>query len=512
MFRKCLPFFLMVFMINATAVAQMGSDNAAYKVSKPYKVFDFDHNFYVAKNDEIVLLKFIRSQCIIQRFNAAKPQHIAEHRYDDFFPNGFRIEDFKEIDGKYYFFYSLFNKDKKCEEVIAQEVDFEKAEFVNQPKIVLSAAGKPRLMKRTYYLHRNRTAIETGYTFIQPKDKSSLLIHYSTILGKDDGAIKINLIDKNLGMVYAKSIPFDVKSDAVLSSLVGVEGHFYFVSKKTIKGDKTDTYKTDLNTLPFNSKDLVTTTLPLESAFANELWLRDANDGIVCGGFTGDFDSSKKAFFSLKKSVTNNSKGLMVFKVSRDGKPMAVFKHGIPGKAMNFYTNQPDVDYFENAYLHDFEVTKTGDIILIGEQFVPIEENNSGYAIYRDLLICKITKNGELAFAKRLPKLQASANEMQPFSFKTFLSDDYLYFAFIDDVKNLDAKTTRVQDASGDLILSRASLKDGEIRRKFILNIGIGGNNLNKFSVDRFYKTRLNSFCFDAYKKDKEDVMVTVEF
>lgn len=503
-----MQFILIAFLTVFSTAAQ-----APYKVSKPYKVFDFDHNFYVTKNSEMVLIKFIRSQCVIQRFDTATPELIKETRYQDFFANGFRIEDFKEVGGKFYFFYSLANKEKKCEEMLAQEVDFEKAEFINPPKAVLCSEGKPKLIKSTYYLHKNRTEVESNYAFIQPKDKSNLLIRYSTFLnGKEDGSIKITLIDKNLAALYSKTIPFDIKSDIILADLVDANGNFYLASKKNIKGEKEDAYKIYLNTLKSNSNDLATEELPLDGKFVNEISIGEFNNEIICAGFSSDFDSSKKAFFSLKKSVTNNSNGLVVFKSNLDGKITANFKSQIPEKIINFYKNQPNANYVENAFLHDFEITKNGDMIIVGEQFVSEQENPSGYNIYGDILICKVDKNGKLDFATRLPKAQASANESQPFSFKAFYSDNYLYLPFIDNIKNLEDTTSKIKEASGDLILSRIALKDGEIARKFILNIGVNGNNLNKFSVNRFYKSDLNSFSFDAYKKDKEDVMLTVDF
>nr|MBP9793196.1 hypothetical protein [Flavobacterium sp.] len=115
------------------------------------------------------------------------------------------------------------------------------------------------------------------------------------------------------------------------------------------------------------------------------------------------------------------------------------------------------------------------------------------------------------SFIKRLPKIQYSANEMQPFSFRTFYTNDYIYLPFIDALKNLDPEKTKITPSGGDLILSRISLKNGDISRKFILNIGHKGEDLNKFSINRFYKSNLNSFSFDAYIKNKEDVLISVE-
>lgn len=516
MFKKLNVFVFLILMVTFPSRAQENIlNNLLYKVSKPYKVFDFDHNFFVTKNNEIVVIKFIRNQCVIQRFNTAIPELIIEKRYSDFFANDFRIEAFKEIEGKFYFFYSLINKNKKWEEIYAQEIDFEKAEFVNPLKIIIHSEGKPKRIKQTDYLHKDRITTISSYEFIQAKDKSNLLVKYVTFLnGKEDSSIIINLIDKNLTNIYSKIVPYNIdnKSSFVLSNLVDTSGNFYFATKKILAGEKDDTYKIYLNTVKFNSNDLKIEELNLGNKFINELWIRDFNDEIICGGFTSDFDTSKKAFFSLKKSVSNNSNGILIFKSNLDGKIIENFKLNVPEKILNFYKNQPSINYIENLYLHDFEIAKSGEIVIIGEQFVSEMENNSGFGIYRDVIICKLKKNGELDFIKRLPKVQASANESQPFSFKTFYSDNYIYIPFIDNIKNLDDANTKVEHASGDLILSRISLKDGEISRKFILNISSNANNLNKFSIDRFYKSNLNSFCFDAYKKDKEDVMVTIDF
>lgn len=509
---------LFVFLLLTTSFSSIAQEqlinNLPYKTSKPYKVFDFDHNFYVTKNKEIVVIKFIRSHCVIQRFNTATPELIKENRFSDFFPSGFRIETFKEIGGNFYFFYSL--KSKNSEEVFVQEIDFDKAEFISQPKLIFKSEGELEIIKESNYLFKNKTAIKSSYEFIQPKDKSTLLIKYITYLkGNNTSSIKISLFNKILENIYLKTLNYEVddKKSFILSSLVDNNGNFYFASKTNLKDEKTDVvYKICLNTVKYNSNEIKSEELNLENKFINELWIRDFEDNIVCTGFTSDFDTSKKAMFSLKKTVLNNSNGIAVFKLNLEGEIIKNFKINIPDRIINFYNNQKSVNYFENAYMHDFEVIENGDIVIIGEQYSSEGNGNAYWESYRDILICKLNDNGELNFIKRLPKLQIANNESQPFSFKTFYTDNYIYIPFIDNVENLDSTNVKIKNSSGDLILSKISLKDGGISRKFILNIGHNRNNLNKFSINRFYKSNLNSFCFDAYKKDKEDVIINVDF
>lgn len=513
-FKKTI-FFLMFF---SSCMAQENNlISQSFKTSKPYKVFDFDNNFFVSKNNEIVVLKFIRNHCIIQRFDSATPQLINENRYSDFFPKGFKLETFNEIDGNFYFFYSYVNKEKKCDEIFAQEVDFEKAEFIGLPKIILSSVGEPHFIKQNSYLHNNRINAKSYYEFIQPRDKSSLLVKYITSTDKREfSSIELTLLDKNLTNLFTKSIPFEIdhKKSIILSSHIDKKGNFYFVSRNIIdEDDKKKTHKIFLSTVKSNSNDISINKMNLnfESKFINELWIKDFNDEIICGGFTSDYENTKENNL-FSHTNKNDSNGIAIYKINSQSEITGEYKFSFPENVINFYKNQKNINHINNLYLHDFDVLENGEIIVIGEQFLPEPRGPKNTYVYRDIIICKLNKNGELGFIKRLPKLQESDNESQPYSFKSYYTDNFLYLPFIDNIKNLEDKTiTKVKNCSGDLILSKVSLKDGNIMRKFILNIGHNDANLNKFSINRFYKSNLNSFCFDAYIKNKEDVIISVE-
>lgn len=510
--KSYLLLFLYLTTTSISIAQDNNSNNSHFKTSKTFKVFDFDHNFYVSKNQEIVVLKFIRNHCIIQKFDTSTPELIKENKYSDFFPSGFNLESLKEIEGKYYFFYSLSNKNKKCDEIYAQEVDFEKVEFINHPKLILSSRGKRHKNKPPTYLHVNRLTEEICYEFIQPSDKSNLLIkYYTTIKDKESSSIELTLIDKNLSNIFTKSIQYSIdnKKNLILSNRVDNKGNFYFVSKKII--EKNDTpQKIYFNTVKFNSINISEINLNIGNKFTNELWIKDFKDEIFCGGFTSDFNTLKESFLE-KRPKLNDSNEIVIFKINSNGEILENYKFNFPENIINFYKNQNQTNYVNNLFLHDFDILETGEIFIIGEQYIYDWSGKTPVGIYGDVLICKINYNRELSFIKRLPKIQYSANEMQPFSFRTFYTNDYIYLPFIDALKNLDPEKTKITPSGGDLILSRISLKNGDISRKFILNIGHKGEDLNKFSINRFYKSNLNSFSFDAYIKNKEDVLISVE-
>ena len=96
--------------------------------------------------------------------------------------------------------------------------------------------------------------------------------------------------------------------------------------------------------------------LNFENKFINELWIRDFDNEIICGGFTSNYDNSNKGFFSLGKSVFNNSDGIVIFKFNIESGKSENHHIKIPEEILNFYKNKKDVNQIENLYIHDFEI------------------------------------------------------------------------------------------------------------------------------------------------------------
>lgn len=516
--NRRLKFIFSIFLfISFSSVSQEKQlTSLPYKVSQSFKVFDFDDNYCLTKGNEILVIKTIRNHCAIQKFDASEPKLLNESRYINFFPNKSNSEKLMEVSGKYFLFYSV--ESGKSDNVFAQEIDFEKSEFINEPILILSTKGKVNTIKQDSYLHKNRTE-NTKFEFIQSLDKENLLIRYITKFKKGLTSLSINLFDKFLNKQYSKyiSIELNEKDNILLSNLVNNKGDFFFITK--YKLDKSESnFNFKLNILKNETEVLNSTDLNTEGKFVNELWLRENKNEIICGGFSSDYENTKIASF-LGKTEKNNANGIIIFKTNFKGDVLNVSNINFPNEIINFYKKNKETNVVGNLYMHDLILLNGDNIVFVGEQYSN-DKNSHSFSgsnakesgIYTDIIIAKINSQGMLHFIKRLPKIQISDNEMQPFSFKTFCSIDYIYLPFIDALKNLNANSTKLIPSGGDLILSRISLKNGDIKRKYILNIGHKGEDLNKFSINRFYKPDSNFFCFDAYIKNKEDVMVKVDF
>lgn len=530
-------FYVLLFLLASAnhLNAQKSAANFPYKIGQPYRVFDFDNIYYFSKGDEIMTVKFIRSHTIIQKFESATPSLVKDKKYDGFFPGNFKIEDIIEVGQHYYFFFSVWDGKKEEEQLFSIEIDFAKGEFIGQPKLLFAADGKISGVKKAYGFFNLGTSIEDKFDFIQAQDKSNLLIQYRKVPAKkNDKAsfdiIGLHLYDESLNAGFEKEIkmPYTERKMNNLDYQVDNKGNLYLLTKvyhddsnddKKNKSDLTANYHIELFIIKSGSDKIEITQYDNKDKFINQLWIKDSGLGyLFCVGLYSSGERLRKAgVMSAKQSNFDDCKGIVVFKVGPEGKIFGEAHYEIADNLINKYetSDKKKDDKLPYLELRDIDIMQDGSMIVIGEQYHMEIKGGGGFTEYKfdDILISKIDAAGKLAFMNRIPKNQRALNENQPFSYRYFKIDNNPCLVFVDNVKNLklpaDAKP---HNATADLTIAKVSDKDGSFTKEFILNTTeINGFKLHKFAMNRFLKISENSFIFEAYKKDKEDIMIKVD-
>lgn len=183
--------------------------------------------------------------------------------------------------------------------------------------------------------------------------------------------------------------------------------------------------------------------------------------------------------------------------------------------------------------LKNIEVLPDGSMMLVGEQyFMQQHQSGGGMAMgggmsmggsntyytyhYGDILATKIAADGSLSFMRKMPKIQVGKNGQGGMSFKYFFANNSHYFVYLDNVKNIDLPEGKTpaehSDGKGGYLTAvRITDADGTLKKGSILNAReVDDFKIHQFSTNRIIKTGENSFMVEAYKKQKEDIMIKI--
>ena len=542
--------FLCVLIVFALSLQKSYSQKTAttfpYTVGDPHLVFDFDNCFYFSKNKEILAVKFIRNHAIIQKFSTDKPSLITAKKYDGVFPSNFKIENILELGDKYYFFYSSRDNKEDKMQLFSIDIDFEKGEFNGQPKLLLNVDGKVSGVKKSYGFFNLGTSIEDNFKFIQSSDKKQLLITYRKIpeIKNDKNSfdkIGLNLYGNNLNVIFQKEIimPYSERRMDNLDYQIDNIGNMYMLVKvfhdesnkdKISKDNLEPNYHIELFTIKSGGDKIETTKFKIENKFINKLKLYYTRKGyLVCGGFYSNGKDLKRAKL-LAQTTSNNEDcdGIIVFKINSAGVIYDTYSHEIPLEVINAYEvpktkeknklKEIKEDNAKMKYLEfrDIDVLDDESIVVIGEQNYNVTSgggmNTMASNVFGNILICKIDSKGDSSWMHKIPKIQGGNIELGNMSYRYFSNLENLYLVFLDNAKNLNLPIDKEPFGfTRDLTGVKISKKDGVLSREFILNTGeINNFSLYKFSMNRFLQISDDSFIFEAYKKDKEDIMIKV--
>lgn len=540
-------YVLVCSILSLSAYAQKTlSTDYAYSVSEPYRVIDADSKWYFSHGNGILTLKFDGKDTYIQTFDADKPAFKTEKKYEKYFPKNYVLESIKEINDKFYVFFSSWDGDNDKEQLFSQEVDFAKGEFTGSPKLMFQVDGK---VSGSYSGRVMDFNVTDKFQILPSFDKKNFLVKYRRKPEVKNDKKSFDIIglyayDGNLNKLSNKEItmPYTERRMDNLDYQIDNRGNLYMLTKiyhddsnddKKSKKDEEANYHVELFTVKTGSDKMNSTKIENKDKFISGLWIFDSpTGGLIAGGY---YNNGKG------KNFAKNCDGIMTFKMKEDGTISDQFYYEIPLELINQYEsektkkkNNKKEEKGESAKVTDLrlknlEIRKDGSVLLIGEQdFVVAHTSTSMRAgggmstrtyytyHYNDIIVTKINPDGKLAWMKKVPKQQVGTRGKGGMSYKFYHngSDDFL--VFLDNVKNIDLPDDKQpalhSDGQGGYLTAvKMNDKTGDYKKGSILNAReVEDFKLYQFSTDRVIETSDNTFVLEAYKKKKEDIMIKV--
>ena len=542
--KKLLCYLLfLIFPLFSIAQAVVNKD---FKVTKgtPYEVIDGTKKYYFSKGDEILTVKLNGKLVIIQKMNSKNLVFMKKMEYKDF-PSGFDVETVTEFSGRYFVFYSYWQKPN--EQLFYREIDFAKGEFVGEGKIIIKTDRKlaGNGSGGGFGFYGISFGVTDKFDFYSSFDKSKLMIQYRLKPEKRDDAVSfdiigMNVFDNKMLLSWSKEVkmPYTEKKMNNLDYTIDSEGNGYILT--TVYEDNTTkiekkgkpNYHIELLRIKAKTAEIRVTQVKLTDKHINKVWIyENSNDHMICAGY-----------YSKTKDV-DDADGVFMFKVDKNGKEYDVISHEIPVSVLNQYAterqqkrnekrDEDDKADFADLVLKDLIIQDDGSIILIGEQYFTITTtyytSNGGTRTtttiyYNDMLITKIDAKGKLVWMQKLGKRQSrTQGGAVYFTKQGGMSYQYMnqnrnhYLLFLDNKKNLELPLNKVparhiDDQGGFLTTYKINDANGTVSKMSIFDMrDVQGTELYQFMTDRILPLSNNEFVVEVYKKKKEDILIKV--
>ncbi len=516
-----------------------------YSVSKPYEVVDGRRKEYFGKNGEVLSAKFHGKTCILQKFEGASLNEVKRKEYEDF-PDGFVEEDIIEMDNHYYVYYSVWDKPNKTEQLFVREIDFDKCEFVDKGSRIISVNGKITggfAVKEGYSRGVSFSGMTFGeepkFSFERSYDDSKLLITYRRVPEKKSDKANFDVIgmyayDSEMNKISGQDVkmPYTEAKMNNVAYTIGSDGDIYILTEvfkvdqnKRFEKDGTPNFKVELMTIDKGKTEATAVDVNIPGKIINQISFFEGPKGelYVAGYYANE-----------KKSAGYKTDGMFYFTLSTDGSLSKSTDVEIPLEVMQQYLsertqkkmekNEEDGDDMSltNMVLRQLLVNEDGSVVFVGEKHYSVTRYDSkGNAqttyYYKNMLIAKLGKDGELEWMNQLPKSQSGGMPRGGMGYKYIPSGNSHYLMFLDNARNISLALNEIpknhSDGLGGYLTGfKVDDETGEIKRVSILDTrNAKGIALHQFATTRMVEINPNQFALECYKKDKEDVMINIK-
>ena len=538
---KKLIITVLLFVSYSILHSQKLSDKAEITLSKPYEVVD-GLKFYFSHEDMALSFKFTKNEMIIQTFDAKTGNEKSRKEYEKL-PKSAVVEQFVQLKDKLYFFYSLWDRKNKTEQLFCRQIDFDKGTFLNSAKRILAVRKKltgirAGGMQFGFGISFGGAVVEK-FDFKESFDEKTLLIKYrlnpkvkSDAKNKD--IIGFNVFDEEMNMLWKKEVkmPYTEKKMDNVDYGVDSEGNAYMATfvyldnsaRKSKKGKPN--YKVELFKIGREDQKLAKIPVKLDSKFISDITFFEAGDGnMICAGF---YSKEKKAV---------NADGIFTFNLNNDFEVQNQSYYEIPLEIINQYVSKGKSSKnkkkdkkgkaeFEDLELNKLILSEDGSSTLVGQQqYVIVSTTHYNNRIrqsyqyyYNDLLVTKIDANGKLLWMKKLPKSLTSSSAVG-LSYEYLFYNNKHHFIFLDNAKNIDLPTDKppykhVLGLGGFATVYRVDADNGDVEKLTLFDVrNVKGMKLAQAKSSRIMVLENSGgFLLEGYKKKKEDIIVRAIF
>lgn len=508
----------------------------SYEVGPPYEVVKAPEKYYFNKGNQIIAVKVEESHFTIQKMDALSLAQLNTKEYDDF-PQRFVLEKVKQIQGRVFIFYSLWDKENENEQLFYREVDFDKGELKESKKLI-TVKGK---IKGTLVAIKGYYKTIDKFDFQWSKDESKMLISYRHVSGFRDndityGIIGVEVFDKDLNLLWKKGLkmPYAESKMGTIHYSVDGDENVYMVSRVkkdniTVddknKDDKKVDYNLEILKYEAETANLVKTKIAIKDKFIQSVRIFEISPNeMFCSGFysyNGDY-SSVNGVFTIRMDKEGGKSSVNYYEIPEETLDL---DDGEKKKKKHEEKAHPEI---KNLDLKQLVTDKDGSFLLIAERNYVISYGsyNSNSAVLpstkryiEDIVITKIDTTGSLHWMKILPKKQASRKGMtDELSYKYMAGKGCHYFIFLDNPLNKSLTPIQVPkyyringDDGGYVTVFKVSDERGEVSRIPVLDTkDVNGQKVYQFMPTKILPVSDSDFVLEVYKKKKEDELIRI--
>lgn len=509
------------------------SDDFTYDVSDPYVVVDGFIKEYFAKDDQILSVKYGDGVFTFQKFSGKTMNETKRNEIPK--SEGFTAENIIEMNGHYYFLYSVWDKAAVKEQLYAREIGFEECDFLDEGKRVIAVDGKVSGGFNAGSIFGIGATTGGGkFKVTSSFDDTKILVQYRKKPEERNDALNNDIIgmyvfDENMEVVWSGEItmPYTEKKMNNLGYAVDSEGNAYilaevFKDETTRRTTKTGepNYRLEMIRVSAKDQELEANELELGGKFITDVGFFEGNKKeIILAGFYGnDFGSGVDGFFTSKMK-NNNLDEIKYYEV-----PVDVMKKYLSERAqekMEKKDEKSDLKMY-NMVLREIVFGADGGITMYGERYYWVETYNpqtkttTRTYYYQEIIGASVGADGELRWMNKFPKNQRGSAARGGMGYYLISAGTHDYLLFLDNVKNIalpmDKYPKTHQDGQGGFLTGfKVDKATGEAEKVSLFDTrDAKGIELFQFNTGRIVKVNNTTFSVECYKKKKEDVMVTV--
>jgi len=389
------------------------------------------------------------------------------------------------LNDKLYLFTSYKNKKTRKHSLYLQTVD----------KKTLTPSAKPKKLATIDFA--KKTKRNAGdYSIVISRDSTKVLVYYNLPYKKNEKEkFGFQVYDNNMNELWKKNVtlPYIDKLFIIEDFIVDNNGAVHVLGKvfnkklRNKRKGKTN-YKFQILSYYKDEDEVKKYDIRLKDKFINKILLTVNNDNnIICSGFYSDMDAdvANGVFFltidgQTKQVLTESYKkfdaDFLTQYLSKARKKRVKKRMAKGKKGMLVHYDLDDI------------VTKSdGGAVLIGEYYNVVAVTSTTtmngvtttrttyYYYYGNIIAVNIAPDGQITWAKKVPKLQISINRPGYFaSYAKMITDKHIYFIYNDNPKNL----TTTKNQKGKIYSLRGPKKsiitlatidlDGNLKREMI--------------------------------------------
>lgn len=511
--------------ISLFALAVFSQENV--KLGEAYKVIDAGSKLYFEKGKTVITIKIAGSGIYLQKLDLESLSEVSVKQYTDF-PKGALLERILELNGKLYFFFSVWNKEQRAEQLFYREIDVVKGEF---------QAGAERILKLNEELAGSFSfgvGIFDKFNFYYSGDSTKVLIQYRLKPEHRNDDISFDkigfcVLDASMTIKWHKVVkmPYTEAGMDNVDYVVDADENVYILAKvyKEHEDKNNPDYHMELLKLAPNGEKFQKFKITLNDKFVRNLRLYDdKSNNLLCAGF----------YYNTEKYT--GSDGIMLVKIDKSSFQMKTRYYEIPLSVISKYESSRTVkkatkkdakDGLEltNIFMDDVRVLDDGSVLLISEQYfittTSYVDSNGNYHTktyynYYDIYLFKLDANLDVQWMQKIPKAQKGSTAPGSMSYKYFEGQNTHTFVIFDNIKNeklINGVSPELYpNAKAYVYYFTVDDKTGELMKYKAFNtLGVNGIKAYQYSTKRIFKGPGNSFVMEVYKKKKEDILIKVE-